>query len=999
MQKNTSHVILILLMLLSANLYAVPAAPLRLKVTQPDGTTFTAIPRGDEYANWIETSDGHTVIRVDETWFYAEKDDAGALRATTNRVGSLSASELQAMPRKLSPTPDSKHSEPREVRKIPRAEATGGDGAASQGAAAPHTQYVLTILVSYLNAPLTYSDANFQNLMYGPSNSVKDFYWKNSYNRFTITPAVETSGAINDGIVRVFRPTLHPNQGETHATSKVEAKAIVALADPSVNFSSYDANGDGEVSAEELAIVIIVAGYEAGYGGIGLAASPNVWGHQAFFDTDLTLDGKTLSPYTMFGEAHAYVIDLPGKHITTIGVMAHELGHLMLNLPDLYDGDGSSNGIGNWGLMGGGAWNHLGKFVNISPIIGDSPSYLSAWSKVSTGFTTPQDIDFNQNGVSFSQAETNESIKRIWIDKYKTPLSREYFLLENRRKTDYDTGLPGNGLMIWHVDENIRTNTDENHKWVDLEEADGLASLDSGASSGDAADPFPGSGNKTTFNNTSNPNSKRYSSAATGIGVTGISASATTMTANITAPTGGVGDHIRYDDNRVNGGFFLLADRKTAYIGNRTLNTSANVKFDGVEVFVYDPTGATIDILYFSSLAGGTASGLIHEQTGFDADPGWNRLLLTTPQPFPIGSERFIVVKVVTDNSGDDSLPIMINQAGSPSGRGYFSGNKNGTYFPLCDAVCSDLNLVALLSGANTPPTFTPAGAISRQQGSAVGGAVTVGTVNDPDLPNGNLAVTQIAGGSANNITIGGVSNTNGTVTTTLAAACNASSGTVRFQVSDGGSTGTGDLQVNVTANTPPGLSYGARGLSFGGGTTHSPSGGPSDNGSVASVQLLNQGSYGGTISVNKAGVVSISNAQPVGAHSIGIRATDNCGATNDVSLQLQVNALVPGAPTIGATTAGDEEATVTFTPPASNGGASITSYTATASPGGLTGSAAGSPITIAALTNGVTYTFSVKATNTAGEGPASGPSNPVMPQGVVLEDEMFSSGFEAQEN
>lgn len=92
-----------------------------------------------------------------------------------------------------------------------------------------------------------------------------------------------------------------------------------------------------------------------------------------------------------------------------------------------------------------------------------------------------------------------------------------------------------------------------------------------------------------------------------------------------------------------------------------------------------------------------------------------------------------------------------------------------------------------------------------------------------------------------------------------------------------------------------------------------------------------------------------------------------------------------PGAPTIGTATEGNAQASITFTAPSDLGvPAVITSYTATSSPGGITGTASSSPVTVTGLTNGTAYTFTVTATNAAGTGPASAASNSVTPTSLV---------------
>jgi len=92
--------------------------------------------------------------------------------------------------------------------------------------------------------------------------------------------------------------------------------------------------------------------------------------------------------------------------------------------------------------------------------------------------------------------------------------------------------------------------------------------------------------------------------------------------------------------------------------------------------------------------------------------------------------------------------------------------------------------------------------------------------------------------------------------------------------------------------------------------------------------------------------------------------------------------ATAPGVPTAVTAAAGNGQVTVTFTPPVSNGGAPITGYTVTSSPGGITATGTGSAITVTGLTNGTAYTFTVTATNAVGTSAVSTTSDMVTPSG-----------------
>lgn len=98
----------------------------------------------------------------------------------------------------------------------------------------------------------------------------------------------------------------------------------------------------------------------------------------------------------------------------------------------------------------------------------------------------------------------------------------------------FDASLPGSGLLVWHVDDSQWSNSDENHPWIKILQADGFDQLKESLSRGDAGDPFPGTANNGTFNATSNPNSKAYSGSDTYVSVTNIPKPSTSMTFDIT---------------------------------------------------------------------------------------------------------------------------------------------------------------------------------------------------------------------------------------------------------------------------------------------------------------------------------------------------------------------------------------------------------------------------------------------------------------------------------
>ncbi len=170
-----------------------------------------------------------------------------------------------------------------------------------------------------------------------------------------------------------------------------------------------------------------------------------------------------------------------------VGVLAHETGHA-LGLPDLYNYDGGSQGIGAWGLMGTGS--HSAPY---------SPAHLSAWSKEQLGWVKEVWLRRDSARLRLAAVETSHTIFR-----YDVPgTAGEYLLLENRQRILSDKALPGQGLLVWHVDPERGElgiwNSDERRPALSVLRADTRDPVAGKARMADGGDPFPGRAHRQTF--------------------------------------------------------------------------------------------------------------------------------------------------------------------------------------------------------------------------------------------------------------------------------------------------------------------------------------------------------------------------------------------------------------------------------------------------------------------------------------------------------------------
>ena len=361
---------------------------------------------------------------------------------------------------------------------------------------------VIVVLVDFSDKQMTQTQAHFRDLFFStgviPTKSVREYY------------AEVTHGLIDiqGDVVGPFRMPLtiaqyaHNASGLSNALPNAQtmARDAAIASDPSVNFTPFDNDGNGFVDA----FIVI----HAGAGGEVTGDKNDIWSHK------WVLDGgaRSVDATKIFG-----YLTVPED--CKIGVCAHELGHLLFGFPDLYDTDGTSEGIGNWCLMAAGSWGGGG----------DTPVHPSAWCKANQGWVAVDNRTAN-GSLSMPDVKDSQTVYRLWKDGGP---GSEYFLIENRQQKGFDKSLPNGGLLIFHIDESISGNTNENHYKVGLVQADGKRDLELAHNRGDGGDPYPGASGNSSFNNTSTPNSKSYSNVSTCVSITGISTSGSVITANV----------------------------------------------------------------------------------------------------------------------------------------------------------------------------------------------------------------------------------------------------------------------------------------------------------------------------------------------------------------------------------------------------------------------------------------------------------------------------------
>jgi M6 family metalloprotease-like protein len=484
-----------------------PASPYAVEITQPDNSKLRIVGKGNMANHHTETEDGYTVVKnAKGIYEYAELKD-GKLTPSGTKASSPSSREAASK--------SFLNSHPKYLRAAVSKSASNNSPMAVVQGTSPGIEYafptegtrkVLVILIKYPDLANTYTGTDFDDMMnevnYNGTGSFRDYFLKVSDGELDVDADVfGWYTAEND------YDYYGEENNDDNLARELVGEAIDAAEDAGVDFSIYDNDSDGFVDG----VIIVHAGPGAEQG----SQTQYIWSHRWNL-------GYTYIPeanyYREYDEVilNDYMINPETRPISDvetpptmvgIGVFCHEFGH-GLGLPDLYDIDdsnGDSEGIGNWGLMAGAGWLNNER----------TPGFMSAWSRAQLEWVTPTVIGSGDYSL-------DPSVNSTTVYKIATNDPKEYFLLENRQKTGQDAYIPGEGLAIWHIDDNKTTNGDETHKLVDLEEADGLNGLDNETNRGDAGDLYPGTSSNTLFDDTSNPNAKLYSGSVSNIQVSAI---------------------------------------------------------------------------------------------------------------------------------------------------------------------------------------------------------------------------------------------------------------------------------------------------------------------------------------------------------------------------------------------------------------------------------------------------------------------------------------------
>lgn len=393
---------------------AMPVKPgIWRNITLADGTVVKAELVGDEHLTYWRTADGACYRQTPSADVFS-KVELSALQNEYDAVVAQKAAREKAI------LESARTSMP--VKKV--------EGSKFQG-----KKKCLVILANFADTKFKpehtldlykqiINGENYSDETLGFKGSVRDYFKAQSGGQFEID---------FDVVGPVDLPKGYAGYGKNDASGRDQTALVYPMVEDAVNLAKdqvtdwkqYDWDGDGLV--EEVFVL---------YAGHGQATYPQdpdlVWPHKSAIDPMTVADGVKVSVYACSCELGAT------EAIDGIGAFCHEFSHCM-GLKDHYDINGRGYGTGFWDIMCFGCYN------------GNSflPAEYNSYEKMFCGWKEPILLNAEPQKIEGMKALAAGGDTYIF---YNDGNENEYYMLENRQKTGWDAALPGEGLIVLHVD-------------------------------------------------------------------------------------------------------------------------------------------------------------------------------------------------------------------------------------------------------------------------------------------------------------------------------------------------------------------------------------------------------------------------------------------------------------------------------------------------------------------------------------------------------------------
>lgn len=437
--------------------YARPAYPGIIEVTNPDGTTSQIKIHGDEFFSFVTDIDNVNILEKNESGFWKPAFRNGQpLLFNDNSLAILQA-EL----------PENQIANARQTRSR-RMASLNSEGRSTFPTLGEN--HFPVVLLEFSDIPFSTADPNneFYRMCnekdysgYSARGSIRDFYIASSNNKFQ--PTFDVYGPIKlskPASYYVAAGTNLPGAGKYGRFGEALSEAMLQLKDQGIDFVQYDHDKNGDID--------FVYFIFSGYGQADSGRDDCIWPHQSDFNYSIAKLGLDPIYFTNNGSTvrfstYACSNELRGTlpphtshpYLDGIGAFCHEFGHV-LGLPDLYDAPRQS-GLseiytktpGYWTTMDSGTYNI---YSTCPPLYSSYEQWLCNWLEYTD--LIPYESQGHYKINTLDSQDRNAYRLRIPRSETSKYFTTEYFILENRSHEGWDAGLPDSGMLVWRIDYN-----------------------------------------------------------------------------------------------------------------------------------------------------------------------------------------------------------------------------------------------------------------------------------------------------------------------------------------------------------------------------------------------------------------------------------------------------------------------------------------------------------------------------------------------------------------